>query len=145
MVEAATSTGFIDLVDTFERIKALQETRNHPDFEPLVITFKRVANIIASSPPGEVDASLFEEEAEKMLYDAYRKVKSKVLSLNKRKDYPAALKHLARLKPSVDRFFDEVLVMCEDKKVKANRLGLLRKIFTLFYGIADFSKIVTEG
>jgi glycyl-tRNA synthetase beta chain len=88
---------------------------------------------------------LFEEEAEKALYNSYQKVGSKVHQLMESRDYSAVLNHLTRLKPSVDRFFDEVLVMCEDNKIKLNRLGLLRKVFSLFQDIADFSKIVTEG
>jgi glycyl-tRNA synthetase beta chain len=145
VVEAATTARFIDLVDVFARLRALQEMKTHPDFEPLAITFKRIANIIASPTHGEIDPRLFAEEAEKKLYNTYQKVESKVRQLIEVRDYSAVLNQLAMLKPSVDKFFDEVLVMCEDKKSKVNRLSLLGRISALFQGIADFSKIVTEG
>ena len=145
VVKAVTSINFIDLIDVFSRVKSLQEMKSHPDFEPLVITFKRIANIIDASWQEEVDPSLFKEEAEKALHDSYQRVGSRIHQLMEARDYAAILSHLTRLKPSVDRFFDEVLVMCEDSKIKLNRLGLLRKVFSLFQVIADFSKIVTEG
>ncbi len=145
VVEAVTSTHFTDLVDVLERIKALQEIKRHPDFEPLVITFKRVANIIASAPHANVDPRLCEEEAEKVLYDLCEKARSTVDQLIGARDYPGALSHLVTLKPTVDRFFDEVLVMCENEQIKVNRLGLLRSVAALFRRFADFSKIVTEG
>jgi glycyl-tRNA synthetase beta chain len=145
VVEAVTSTHFADPVDVLERIKALKEIKGHPDFEPLVITFKRVANIIASAPHAQVDPRLCEEEAEKALYDSCEKARSTLEQLIGARDYPGALTHLVTLKPNVDRFFDEVMVMCENERVRLNRLGLLKGVAALFRRIADFSKIVTEG
>ncbi len=68
----------------------------------------------------------------------------KINHLIETRDYPAALNHLARLKPTVDNFFDGVMVMCDDQAVKANRLALLGKVAALFRGMADFAKIITE-
>ena len=144
VVEAASSAGFVDLVEVFERIKALQEFKKQPDFQPLAITFKRVANIIASHTYEEVNPSLLAEEAEKNLYDAYQELAIKIHHLIENRDYPSALNHLANLKPAVDNFFDGVMVMCDDQAVKANRLALLGKVAALFRGIADFAKIITE-
>ncbi|MCD6353133.1 MAG: glycine--tRNA ligase subunit beta [Proteobacteria bacterium] len=144
VVEAATTAHFVDLVDVFDRINTLQKAKTRPDFQPLAITFKRVANIIASHPHEKVRPLLFVEEAEKNLYEIYQQVETAVQQLIKSRDYPVALNQLAMLKPSVDRFFDDVMVMCEDESLRINRLGLLGKISILFKNIADFSKIVTE-
>ncbi|WAC06508.1 MAG: glycine--tRNA ligase subunit beta [Thermodesulfobacteriota bacterium] len=144
VVEAASSAGFVDLVEVFERIKAIQELKKQPDFQPLAITFKRVVNIIASHAYEDVNPSLLTEEAEKNLYDSYQKGAIKIHHLIETRDYPAALKRLANLKPAVDNFFDGVMVMCEDQAVKANRLALLGKVAALFRGVADFAKIITE-
>ena len=144
VVEAASSTGFVDMVEVFERIKALQELKKQPDFQPLAITFKRIVNIIGSRAYEEVNPSLLTEEAEKNLYDTYQKGAIKINHLIETRDYPAALNHLAGLKPAVDNFFDGVMVMCEDQAVKANRLALLGKVAALFRGVADFAKIITE-
>jgi glycyl-tRNA synthetase beta subunit len=60
-------------------------------------------------------------------------------------DYDAALSHAASLRPMLDRFFDEVMVMVDDERIRANRLAILKKLYTSFSTIADFSEIVTEG
>jgi glycyl-tRNA synthetase beta chain len=70
---------------------------------------------------------------------------AKVEALRKKKDYGEALMLLSTARESVDAFFDKVMVMVEDPKVRANRLALLRTLLKEFSTIADFSEIVTEG
>jgi len=144
VVDAATTANFVDLIDVFDRINTLKNAKVRPDFQPLAITFKRVANIIGSQLHDTIDPSLFAEEAERNLYEIYQQVEIEFRNLLKSRDYSRALSRLTMLKPSVDTFFDDVMVMCEDKNVRINRLGLLGKISILFKNIADFSKIVTE-
>jgi len=60
-------------------------------------------------------------------------------------NYDAAISHTASLRPKLDRFFDEVMVMTDDEQIRANRLALLQKLCRDFSTIADFSEIVTEG
>ena len=52
---------------------------------------------------------------------------------------------VAKLRPAVDKFFDKVMVMVDDERVRANRLALLQTLVKEFSTIADFSEIVTEG
>lgn len=59
--------------------------------------------------------------------------------------YSEALEALASLKAPIDRYFDEVLVMCEDGRVRANRLGFLRELSELFLRVADLSRLVVPG
>jgi glycyl-tRNA synthetase beta chain len=59
--------------------------------------------------------------------------------------YAAALSEMARLREPVDAFFEAVLVMAQDERIRSNRLSLLTSISTLFHDLADFSKIVTEA
>jgi glycyl-tRNA synthetase beta chain len=56
-------------------------------------------------------------------------------------DYAAVLRHLSGLRPQVDAFFDAVMVMDEDLKVRENRLNLLRRLKGLFDRVADFAVI----
>ncbi|MBN2468940.1 MAG: glycine--tRNA ligase subunit beta [Deltaproteobacteria bacterium] len=145
VIDAVTTAKFTDIMDAYERIMSLQEAKKQPDFQKLATTFKRVANITASSPLETIDPSLLQEQAEKDLYDTYQGVAAEVRRLVDCRDYSSALEHCAILKPSVDRFFDEVLVMCDDQDTRRNRLSLLTNISALFRNIADFSKMVTEG
>jgi glycyl-tRNA synthetase beta chain len=67
-----------------------------------------------------------------------------VAELRRARDYAGVLRAVASLKPAVDRFFDEVLVMAEDPTVRANRLGLMKRVSDLFGDVADFRKIQAE-
>ena len=69
----------------------------------------------------------------------------KVRTLRAARNYDQALLEIAKLRPAVDKFFDKVMVMVDDEKVRANRLALLETLVKEFSTIADFSEIVTEG
>jgi glycyl-tRNA synthetase beta chain len=80
---------------------------------------------------------------EKNLFGAYQEIARRAEEQITRKDFPAALKELSLLRKPVDEFFEGVMVMAEDEKVKKNRLSLLAHIARLFFKIGDFSKITT--
>ena len=143
VVEAASAVGFDDPVDLGRRAQALQDLKKDPDFEPLAIAFKRVVNISKSHPPGRLFAKRFEKPVEKNLFGAYQEIGRRAEEQIMRKDFPAALKELSLLRKPVDEFFEGVMVMAEDEKVKKNRLSLLAHIARLFFKIGDFSKITT--
>jgi len=142
-VEAAMASGFDDLVDLLERSRAVHELKKEPEFEPLAIAFKRVVNIARSHVPDPVKPELFENQVENDLHEAYAKISQKASDLINRKEYPLALKELTSLRKPVDNFFDAVMVMAQDEKIRSNRLSLLGNIAGLFFKIADFSKITT--
>jgi glycyl-tRNA synthetase beta chain len=101
-------------------------------------------NILKNFPGGAVDPAVFTSAEESTLFQAYSEIRGKALLLIEKEDYEAALVELARLRKPVDAFFESVLVMDPDEKVRANRLSMLSEISRLIYRIADFSKIVTE-
>ena len=143
VVDSVLSIDATDLVKSLNKIEALATLKGDAGFEPLAIAFKRVGNIIKDFPGGSVDPGLFESEAEQNLYNVYLEIKEKVALLIESGDYLAALREIARLRQPVDNFFDAVLVMAEDEKVRFNRLSLLAAISSIFRQIADFSRIVT--
>ena len=140
-VDAAVAAGFNDLVDVKARIAALAEFKNHPDFEPLAVAFKRVGNIIKDGTDAPVDPTLFQDTAESGLYEAFQAVKSSVDAKVSEGAWLEALTAIATLRGPVDTFFDKVMVMAEDERVKTNRLALLTAIARMFNRIADFSRI----
>ena len=143
VVDAVLSTDARDLVKAIKKIEALETLRADAGFEPLASAFKRIGNIIKDFPGGEIDDGLFENEAEKNLYNVYGEIKAQAALLIESGDYFAGLQEIARLREPVDIFFDAVLVMAEDEKVRFNRLSLLAAICSIFRQIADFAKIVT--
>ena len=87
----------------------------------------------------ELRENLFSERAEKELYKRYKEIKVEIEKSLKKDDYEKGLEILSSLRKVIDDFFDEVLVMDEDEKLRGNRLALLCEISSLFFRFADFS------
>ncbi|HEY6098611.1 MAG TPA: glycine--tRNA ligase subunit beta [Anaeromyxobacter sp.] len=147
LVEAVLSAGSVDVVDARKRLEALAEVRARPDFVPLAVAFKRVANIqekAGDAGAARVDRALLRDEAERRLLSEIERVESEATSFRERRNYPAVLRNVATLEPAVARFFDDVLVMADDPALRANRLGLMRRVAALFADLADFRKIQAD-
>ena len=123
--------------ESLVRLHALHGVRSEAreDFERLAGGFKRAKNILGDSTAAKVQPDLFEEDAERELYEAVRKLAAGGGG------YAARLRSLAALRAPVDRFFDDVLVMAEDTELRDNRFALLSETLTLFYRIADISRL----
>lgn len=141
VVDAVVSAGFDDLVEVRDRISALTRFKSHPDFEALTVAFKRIGNIIKDGLDAPVDPALFQDQAEKQLYESFQSVKTAAGQKIAAGSWLDALTGIAALRGPVDTFFDKVMVMAEDAKVKNNRLALLTAMARMFGQIADFSKI----
>jgi glycyl-tRNA synthetase beta chain len=141
VVDAVVAVSFDDLVDAAARIKALAEFRKRSDFAHMAVAFKRVCNIVKQGVETPVSEALFEDAAEGALYQAYQAVVGKVEGAVARHDYVEALAEIATFRDPVDLFFEKVMVMAEDEKVRTNRLALLTGIARLFGRIADFARL----
>ncbi|WP_300669678.1 glycine--tRNA ligase subunit beta [Desulfoluna sp.] len=144
VVASVTTVGINVVPDIWMRVKALSELKENADFEAVAAAFKRVVNIIKKAELSDglsVDAALFEHESEKELVSAFTATRIEVEAALKNGGYSKALSAVAGLRPFVDRFFEDVMVMAEDQKVRANRLAILSGIAGLFNDIADFSKL----
>jgi glycyl-tRNA synthetase beta chain len=139
----------IDLVDAEKRLLALRKVRKSKNFEPLAVSFKRIRKILEKanfkSTDGQAGApDLFENEAEKELHRAVKDAAGKVQAEKRAGHYSEALETIAGLRKPIDRFFEEVMVMAEDERVRNNRLALLSQVLKEFTTIADFSEIAAE-
>ena len=140
----AVDIGYIPVVK--QRVKALQKFRKRDDFEGLILSFKRVSNIIAGSKGlGDINTDLLQEKEEKELYQALLDLEKSSLALLQENDFQALLKLFITLKSRIDLFFDHVLVNVEEEKLKLNRYALLNRIRTLFLQVGDLSLVVLEG
>ncbi len=140
-VEAVVSVDFDDVVDCRKRIKALVAISEQSAFPLLAGSFKRVNNIIKDHSRTTVVPELLAEPGEKNLFAALEEVKKEVGPLVAEKEYEQALHAILRMKEPVDTFFDDVMVMVEDEKIRENRLSLLARIAKLFLSVGDFSKM----
>jgi glycyl-tRNA synthetase beta chain len=151
VVKAVLGADANDVVDAVERAEAVKQVLHMPEFQAIGAACKRMRNIlkqasekgIATSPKFEALAHSASEE--KSLAAFVETSAPEIEALRKKKDYGAALLLLSTVRERVDLFFDKVMVMVEDKAVRANRLALLQSLLHEFSTIADFSEIVTEG
>ena len=130
-----------DPCDAHERLIALVELSRQTGFNELIVAFTRVMNILPKDFEGEVQPYLFQDDVERNLFGLYQKTAKTVLPLMNEFKYTKALAELVSLKPSIDTFFDKVLVMDPDPQVRQNRLALMKGLRDLFWLLGDFSKI----
>jgi glycyl-tRNA synthetase beta chain len=131
-------------LDFAARLRALATFLELPEALSLTAANKRTANILRKAnqtPPAEVDVRLLREAAEVRLYDAMRAMRDAVAGATAQREYAGALGRLAQLRPAVDAFFDQVMVMDEDPQLRGNRLSLLAQLQGLFGGVADLSRL----
>jgi glycyl-tRNA synthetase beta chain len=143
-VNAVFRAGADDLVDAHKRLVALRSIRKSKNFEPLTVSFKRIRKIIEKSGSRDgasVQIDLFESDAERELFAAVRETATKVQADKRAGHYEKALDRIAGLRKSVDRFFEEVMVMAENEAVRKNRIALLSELLREFTTVADFSEI----
>lgn len=141
VAEAVLAAGADDVVDASLRVGALARLRASPGFEPVAIAFKRVANILREQSPGPVDAGALKHDAERALLAAANETERKVAEAVAARRFDEAFAAIAALRPSVDVFFDAVMVMDPDPAVRAQRLALVAKVQKIFAPLADFTRL----
>lgn len=144
IVEAILARGLDDPMDAAERGDALVEAREDSALGSLLVPFNRCHNLARAEAGQKVAKRLLEDHAEKILWQELEECRTELGRLLRRRDYEGALKRLAQLRPIVDDFFDEVLVMAEDDALKQNRLALLNRSVALYGEVADFTKLSQE-
>jgi glycyl-tRNA synthetase beta chain len=125
------------------RVQAVIEFGKLPEALSLAAANKRIGNILKKAAAGatSVNASLLTEPAEKALAKAVEKVRPDVQARFAAGDYAGTLKVLAQAKDPVDAFFNDVMVMAEDEKLRDNRIALLRDLHGLMNQVADISRL----
>jgi glycyl-tRNA synthetase beta chain len=151
VVNAVLAAGSDDVVDVIMRAEAVSEVRGSEDFASISVAFKRIKNILRQAHESnkaiadQLDSAALTDDTEKQLAAEIPETAATVRQLREQKNYADALAQVSRLRQPVDAFFDKVMVMVDDERVRANRLALLRDLLNEFSTIADFSEIVTEG
>lgn len=144
-INAALGPGMEDVYDVYLRVKALAALGTGPNFEPFILMAKRINNILKDAPACRVNPELFLEKEERDLHSTFTIINENVKPMIEKGDFGRAQSIIFRVQPLLNAFFDKVLVMAEDKKVRQNRLGLLQAIRKLLLQVADYSQVVVEG
>jgi len=141
VADAVLAAGWGVVPDDVARARALEQVRQEPVFAQLAVSFKRVRNIIAKAGPIPPERARLHEPAERDLEAALARVEAGMDAMLVRRDFAAGLRSVAELAEPLDRFFTDVLVMCEDEKLRAARFALLARIEKEFLRLADFSRL----
>lgn len=144
VLDAVLSTKPTKPLDINNRLHAVNEFRLLDEAKSLAAANKRIGNIlkkVEGNISNTVDESLLEENAEKELYKLLNTLDEKVQGFIDQANYKKALSELAALRKTIDQFFDDVMVMAEDVKLKNNRIALLNILHGLFLQIADISRL----
>jgi glycyl-tRNA synthetase beta chain len=152
VVNAVLAAGADNVPDAVARAEAAAKVRESEDFAAISVAFKRIKNILrqateAGKWSADGDRAISPngyDSAEQELAQQGADSGTKVRELTNAGKYDEALSEIARIRKPLDKFFDDVMVMVEDDKVRTRRLDLLNGIFGSFTTIADFSEIVTE-
>ena len=129
------------LDDLADKLQAVESFKKLPEAAALAAANKRVQNLLkkADAQLGAVNENLLQEDAERALFAATQALRPTVQAALAKHDFQAALTALAAVKPQVDAFFDNVMVMADDAAVKQNRLNLLNELSQLMNAVADIS------
>jgi glycyl-tRNA synthetase beta chain len=151
VVKAVLAAGANDVRDAVARAEAVTAVRGSEDFAAVSAAFKRMKNILAQAEEkgdlpqeGEDEASAG-HPTEMILTAQAGQIGKDVKELTEGHNYVGALETIATLRPYVDAFFDQVMIMDPDTRIRHRRLRMLERILRTFSGIADFSEIVTQG
>jgi glycyl-tRNA synthetase beta chain len=144
MFDAVLDTRPVSPLDFDQRLRALAAFLKLPDAAGLTAANKRIANILRKAdgqPSPRVDPGLLTDPSERTLAAEVESLRQDVEPLVTARRYEDALARLATLRGPVDTFFDQVMVMADDVRVRANRLALLAALQRLFLHIANLSRL----
>jgi glycyl-tRNA synthetase beta chain len=147
VVNAVLGAGAVDVRDGISRAEALSAARESADFAAISAAFKRIKNILRQAEEKgfdlQADAGMVLSAEAQQLANAAAALAPEVAKLRKQRAYGEALALIATLRPTVDAFFEKVMVLDPDPAVRGASLRLIASVLNGFSGIADFSEIVT--
>jgi len=134
------------IYQTRPRLRAVKRFVSLPEAKDLAAANKRVLNIIKKNEEigykfSDPKRELLSERAEIALMDAVERLAPIAKKHFEAGEFEESLRLLAKIKPDVDRFFDEVMVMVDDPKIRNNRAALLQRLGLLMNQVADISKL----
>ncbi|GGE74402.1 glycine--tRNA ligase subunit beta [Priestia taiwanensis] len=144
IVEAMLETVVGDVNTFVARAVTLEANRTNEGFKGAVESLSRVCNIAKKGELVQLDESLFEVEEEKVLFSAYESMKKEYFVLYEQGNIEAAFEKLATLSPVIDAYFDKVMVMADDEKVRNNRLSQMVHLAHVIQTFTNFNTIIVK-
>ncbi len=145
VADAVMAAGWGDVPELVARARALDSVRNSDRMRALSLAFKRVKNITEDATENEIDPGLFDQDEERELDAASRLFSGRLAECVGARRFDDAFAAMADLAEVLDRFFIEVLVLCDDEAVRDNRVALLTELRREFMTLADLSRLKIDG
>ncbi len=145
LVKASLAPGLDNVYHSYLRLEALDSLKDSPQFGPMIKIAKRVNNILRNQSQYKVNEELLLEKQERELHTTFSIIRDNILPMIAIGDFAKVQRMIFRMRSSINDFFDHVLVMADDKRLRRNRLALLQEISRLLSQIADYSLVVIEG
>lgn len=142
VIEAVLSKEEKNILDLYNRAMDINRWIDRDSLTDMLVAFNRVSTLAEKAVGSSVDEAIFADDSEKELYAKFVEVDKNISSLMVQKEYTKSLDEFASLKPAIDKFFDSVMVMDDDEKIRNNRLAILELIYNSMLRICDLSKIV---
>lgn len=143
IIDAVLNAEQKDLTKAFAAARLFKERLEDEDFKPSMEALTRVVNLakkVEDDTAKEIDPALFENEAEKELYEAVNQVKAQLPDQSLDENY----NQLVALRPLIEAYFDQTMVMVEDPAVRNNRLAQLQQIAEMALSLASLDQIITK-
>ena len=143
IIDAVLNAEQKDLTKAFAAAQLFKERLEDEDFKPSMEALTRVGNLakkVEDDTAKEIDPTLFENEAEKELYEAVNQVKAQLPDQSLDENY----NQLVALRPLIEAYFDKTMVMVEDPAVRNNRLAQLQQIAEMALSLASLDQIITK-
>ncbi len=142
IADAVMDSGISDVPAVIRKAHAIASFLEADEVKPVIDAWTRVCNLAAKHETGDVESSLFQEQAEHELLNAWQSVHSRYADLLAGGEAHDALRLLATLKDPINAYFEAVMVMTDDSALRASRLSLLLAISKDIRRFADFTRIV---
>lgn len=144
LVDAVLESSILEVTSLVERAKVLQSASNQQEFKETIESLARVMNIAKKGTDIEINEQLFDNELETSLYDAYVNATNEISSIRAKGNEEEVYYVLASLKNVINNYFDQIMVMSDDEKIKANRLAQMVKLSQLIETFAKMNVILVK-
>lgn len=141
-VDAVLAAHFDNVNEIAKRVDLIDGFRGKKELDDIKVAFTRCQNLVKDESTGDVDEALFEKDEEKSLFDTSLTAQVEMSKIVQSGKLEFAMNLLASMREQIDQFFDAVMVMTDDKKVRDNRLKLLNQVLSVSRQVADFSKML---
>ncbi len=137
-LEAVVTSNFEDIYDAYLRLEAINKLFDIDENKEKRFSIKRVFNIVKDYDKTDVDEKLFSQNEEIELFKSIAELENRAATTIKDKNYIELIDAVISIKDVINTFFDNVMVMDKDERIRENRLSLLNRLRNVVLNIADF-------